>query len=350
MDGDDRSARFPRTAILAATPLPPFSGMLRHLARRMPASAAPRRFTADGALPAYGMAALALAIIASAGLTGAFTVDWPWLAQNGQSFGFFIAMAWAIRRLGLPRGADIVEATLLMVAVCLLLALCSAIFVSADGPLIDDALRRADLDLFGFRRETLASWLQHHATITRAAGWIYLSLGYMPALIIALLVLTRRQALAWALLTALLATCFLSIAGLTQAAAYGSPPYTYQFSDVLTGLRSGAIRQLDAGVVTGLVTFPSVHAADGLILACAASWLGRWAAPLVVLNLLMIASALAVGGHYLVDLLAGCVLGGGVLWLSLRLHARIARYDQGRVPGSEGLCPIGHAAAATPAG
>jgi membrane-associated phospholipid phosphatase len=59
------------------------------------------------------------------------------------------------------------------------------------------------------------------------------------------------------------------------------------------------------------------------MLAIAFSWLGKWAAPLVVLNVLMFFSAMLVGAHYAIDLVGGGVLGVASIAASLWLHRRL---------------------------
>jgi len=58
-----------------------------------------------------------------------------------------------------------------------------------------------------------------------------------------------------------------------------------------------------------------MHAAYGVILAKGAMVAGRWCWPIAALNVVMIATALLVGGHYLVDIIAGCA----VAWLAIRI-------------------------------
>jgi membrane-associated phospholipid phosphatase len=73
-------------------------------------------------------------------------------------------------------------------------------------------------------------------------------------------------------------------------------------------LRSGAMRAIDPGAIEGLVTFPSFHAALGVITVWAL-WRTRFLAyPALALNAVVIASAVPVGGHYFVDIFAGMAI------------------------------------------
>jgi membrane-associated phospholipid phosphatase len=89
----------------------------------------------------------------------------------------------------------------------------------------------------------------------------------------------------------------------------------------IAALRSGAPVLLDLSTAEGIITFPSYHAALGLLMLLAGlahSWL-RW--PFVVINLTMIAATPIDGGHYFVDVLAGLVIAAAAHALALRFLA-----------------------------
>ena len=66
-------------------------------------------------------------------------------------------------------------------------------------------------------------------------------------------------------------------------------------------IRDGSMRALDLGAMTGIVTFPSFHAASAAIYLWAL-WPVKLLRPIAILaNVAMIAATPAVGGHYFVD-------------------------------------------------
>lgn len=85
------------------------------------------------------------------------------------------------------------------------------------------------------------------------------------------------------------------------------------------GLRDGTLRVIDFAKVEGVVTFPSFHTS----LAVICSWafwpfrLLRW--PLLILNIVVIASTPSIGGHYFIDTIAGGILA----WLAILALPRI---------------------------
>lgn len=77
---------------------------------------------------------------------------------------------------------------------------------------------------------------------------------------------------------------------------------------VFHGLRDGTFRDLVAQGAEGIITFPSLHAALGLMFIWAIwpiKYL-RWV--IVVLNLVMIAATPVDGGHYFTDVIAGLII------------------------------------------
>lgn len=70
----------------------------------------------------------------------------------------------------------------------------------------------------------------------------------------------------------------------------------------------------------GLVTFPSFHTAAGVILAVA-FWRTRLFWPVLLYTVVMISATPLYGGHYFVDLIAGVILAGLIMWLNRRTVA-----------------------------
>lgn len=78
---------------------------------------------------------------------------------------------------------------------------------------------------------------------------------------------------------------------------------------VLEALRSGQPFDLMLAEGSGLVTFPSFHTALGIMCVYAVRDI-RWLLwPLVVLNALMIVATMPEGGHHLIDVIVGAVIG-----------------------------------------
>ena len=301
-----------------------------HPSRAEPFRFAGRRFGDRHARPAYLICAGAGAVLIAAVATGAFSCDARLLTGTFGTLGFFIALGWAARWVGFDRLATSVEIVLVLLLGTVLLGYCSVVAASSGVPLADARLATADRLLFGIDRDALVASALHLPFVRMVARFAYLSLSYTPPIVTVSLVISGRRQLAWTVATALIASLALSVCGLALVPAYGRPPYPYQFAQVLATVRDGTSRTLDADVLTGLVTFPSVHAAHSVVLGWASYRLGRRAAPLVALHAAMLASALLIGGHYLVDLAAGVALAVGTIRAAQIVHRRVERGGDGR--------------------
>jgi hypothetical protein len=264
-------------------------------------------------LPSGGRISYSLLIVAAAWVggaiaTGAFDFDSSLFGRALIPIGAGLVGCWLARMKGIGQLIAPIEMTFVFLAAMFLMAFGAITAASTAAPLADTWLRGLDSVLFGFDRDAFVSQFKHSPPTMRAFGWIYMSLSWMPQLLFILLAINGREGRAWATLNALLITLIVSVACLALMPAYGSPPYAYRFIDVLDGARNGSIRRFDEHAMTGLVTFPSMHAAYGVILARGSALMGWIGLPLVMLNVAIVFSALIVGGHYLIGVAAGCAL------------------------------------------
>ena len=78
-------------------------------------------------------------------------------------------------------------------------------------------------------------------------------------------------------------------------------------------VRDGTLRELSYRSLTGLITFPSFHAASA-VLYLWAFWPVRWVGPAAaVVNIVMLLATPVVGGHYFVDIFAGIAVAVGAI-------------------------------------
>lgn len=227
--------------------------------------------------PAYLVLGLLACIVGAAVVSRRFTVDERWASDAGEAEVLLVAFGWLTRRSGFPRVAGFVEALAVFLGLAILAPLCAVVMASTNLPLADDALRAADAHLFGFDRAAVSSWLEPKSTASRTWIWIYNSLTFQPLALLGALILSGRRHLAWTLLAAWGAALLLSVAIFPLLPAYGTPPYVLAFVDVLKGARDGSLRELGVGALTGIITFPSFHAAAATMLAWGFLAFGRLA-------------------------------------------------------------------------
>jgi membrane-associated phospholipid phosphatase len=97
-------------------------------------------------------------------------------------------------------------------------------------------------------------------------------------------------------------------------------------------LRDGSMTTVELSALDGIVTFPSFHVAAAVLLAWAGANLPLLRYPMIVLNILMLLSAIPIGGHYLIDVIAGCLVAVGSIIA--------ARALGGAMPRRLGLRPV----------
>lgn len=87
----------------------------------------------------------------------------------------------------------------------------------------------------------------------------------------------------------------------------------------LAGLRDGSLRVVGLDRLEGIITFPSFHAALG-VLFIRAFWRVRWTRWIgLTLNVAMIAATPIDGGHYFVDVIAGIGIAAASIAVASRL-------------------------------
>jgi hypothetical protein len=222
---------------------------------------------------------------------------------------------------------------------------------AAAFPMRDAALLAADRAL-GFDWRAYMIFVNDHPAV---AEW--LSAGYAmikwPILAIpVVLAMTGRfrhlQEFTFAFALALIITTMISALvpaigvyqqlGLTAADYPNLDPRAYlgQVRD-LPLVRDGSLRHLDLFALTGIVTFPSFHAASAALYAWA-FWPVRWVRPLgIAVNGLMLGGTPIDGGHYFVDLLGGIAVAVVAIMVARLVSRALERRTDSRIvePGNQ---------------
>ena len=267
------------------------------------------------------------------------------IGELGPLYGFiavFILGGWIVRRAGLPVADDFLQMTGLFLLVAANAALACAVLTRTALPYTDDALAAADRAL-GFDWPAMMAGFQSHPAVADVLAQAYLALNWEPLLAILMLCLSRSSAAryrfltAWTIclsLTTISYPLFPAIAAFRHyrvdpaAMPTQSAAVSWQLPELMEQLRSGADSVLDAANLAGIVTMPSFHAAAAVLLLWAFWSFRKLRWPLTALNLLMFAAAVPVGGHYLVDTLAGAALA----LVSIQFASQVHRQRERRLP------------------
>lgn len=267
--------------------------------------------------PVYALLLLQGLVTATILQIQGFTIDpavWAVMAP----WPFLIAGGLAFRRLRLFRLASAFEAT----GVIHLQALaCSFLIVGVTTyapPYADDLLASWDRAV-GF---SWASFVDAFRAYPELMALLYDTFLWQSLVIIAFLSWKGMDGRIWTFVTA--ATLSLTLCTVVFMFFPAKAPYIYygipelagqsagtRFLEPVEYIRNGG-RDFSIRLFSGCITFPSYHAACGL-LYCWAVWptLLRW--PAVAVNIAMLAGAIVIGGHYFVDLLGGVAVAGFTL-------------------------------------
>jgi membrane-associated phospholipid phosphatase len=178
-------------------------------------------------------------------------------------------------------------------------------------PMMDGALEAADRWLH-FDWAGWTAWGRAHPWIWRAQVLAYDAMHPELALLVLYLGLRER---ATPLIVSLFVGGVIAIVVSWFVPAIGHLPDAPHVP-VLLALRTGA---LPDGVPQGLISFPSYHTTVAILLTAALFRERFLFLVACVLNGAMVISTLSMGGHYLVDVLAGIVVAAAGLYLGPRL-------------------------------
>jgi hypothetical protein len=237
----------------------------------------------------------------------------------------YSAVGRRIPRLALPMGvaSDFLQSGLQFMAMTLAFLPLSYLAAASDFTLIDTELARLDVLLFGFEWDAAARWIADHPMLDQVLQAAYFSAVYQAVAILMIGSIAnpsdRNGEFLWQFGIGLILTCAVFI----FTPALGKVGHVGGYIEMLTTIRSGLWAVLDYSHAEGIVTFPSFHATLSILLVYAARR-HRWVlAVFVPLNVLLIAAAPTVGGHYLVDLPAGAIVAVSSIAITRALRRRL---------------------------
>jgi len=283
-----------------------------------------------GAGPTLATIAI-LALLLAAGVGGG-AIGWAReLDASLAGLGAFWLIGTALRRVATARAIERIGAGLELAAaffgLAILAALVAALFATSARPYADAWLAGIDRALFpGFDWPATMLALGRQRAAMLVLTHAYGALQWEPLLLLALFCATGRDARGWRLLAGWSGALLVCLAVFPWLPGRGAYPFfgiapgrvpgvglsiAWSAPLLLDGLRDGSVAMLGNATMDGIITMPSFHAAGAVVLGCAGWRAGRLRWPLTALNAAMLVSAVPVGGHYLVDVIAGVAVGIG---------------------------------------
>ncbi len=278
-----------------------------------------------------GIAIVAGAVLISSAL-GPFRIEWASFQKAALVEALLISGSWFY--LTIRKDVPLAEALMSaaqIIAFATVAAPLSYVAASADFPLRDIDLAALDRRL-GFDWMAWLGAMNAAPLLHRILAGAYASFAVQTTVIVVVLAIVGQTLrLRIFILTFMLMT-LLTIAVSTVMPAQGvwghlhlstldSPaimPITRDLPlPVFFGLRDGTFRHLVAEGAEGIISFPSLHAALGLLFMLAL-WPVRYVGWIsALLNLAMIAATPVDGSHYFSDVIAGLAI-AALSWIAVR--------------------------------
>ncbi|MBV8755508.1 MAG: phosphatase PAP2 family protein [Hyphomicrobiales bacterium] len=282
------------------------------------------------------VAAVAAAVLIAHTISD-FRLAWSSFVMPAGTCAALLAGSWFYRARRVdPRLASALGCTAQIIAFGAVGAPLSYLAASFGLPLQDQAFDALD-KVLGFDWLGLFDFVTASPRLSTVLRIAYVSFTIQASLIVLALAFFRQLLWLRVFVLSFILTALVTIAvaavlpGVGAWELHGMPsspdstiPIAQSSLPVFHALRDGTLRQLTAIGAEGIITFPSLHAALGLILMVALwpiaglRWIG------IVLNAVMIAATPIDGMHYLVDVIAGLLIALACVATARALAARIA--------------------------
>ena len=229
--------------------------------------------------------------------------------NNVMGTAAFLGAALLLHLFGYPRGRLVLEYTAIVAAGTAVLCVLSYVSFAMSGPLIDNQLLAIDR-MMGFDWLSGFRFFNTDPRVASLLTLLYQSPGVQELYFVLLFGLTndkaRLRGLFWLFLIALLITC----AGSWLFPAYG--PFKIfgleshgNFLSEMEHLKSGHDLTFVLSHMTGVICFPSFHTTLAAIFIYGFRRTGPIGVFVAGINSAMLLAIPFVGGHYLIDMIAG---------------------------------------------
>jgi membrane-associated phospholipid phosphatase len=255
------------------------------------------------------------------------------LHDLGLLLATFLGFSYDCRKRGMLRLTPGLEAAAIgtfMTVPCLIATYLAA---SLDLPLMDTPLMRADAAL-GLDWNKFIAFVDAHPALACTLARAYSSFPYQLLGLPVILGLIGRQERCYVMILSFGVICYISTVvsiwfpalgtysmyGVTQDQLHSiNAFYGYAFLHDFNAVREQPEFVLSVANASGIITFPSVHAAGAFLCAWAAWGLKAVRYPFALWNTLMAISAVSHANHYLIDVVGGVAVSALSIFLVTRL-------------------------------
>jgi membrane-associated phospholipid phosphatase len=243
--------------------------------------------------------------------------------------------------LGQNRLGDALKALSAYMILGLVAMLASAVLAVISADYSDSAFLAADRFMFAIDWQTDIPAMTQNREIGLALSHAYASLTWQPFLMLGYLIIAGKSSRCWKAITATALALAICIGVFPFCPAEGGYVHchidaasvpnvrvlsAWHYPVILHALKEGKLNSLGSGTLEGIVAMPSFHASAAVILAWAL-WATRLRWPFLILNAVMLVSAVPIGGHYVVDVIAGAALAFFAIWWTLKIHGPCPKFS-----------------------
>jgi len=236
------------------------------------------------------------------------------------------------------RLAPSLEAVALGILLTVPILVSTYLAASLNLPLVDDELMRADTAL-GFDWMAFIKFVDAHSVFAQVLAGAYGSFAIQLLVLPLILGATGHYGRSYTMILAYGVLCYISsvvsiwFPALGTYASQGvgqdqlqhiNAMYGFHFLSDFMRVREEPEFLLSMANASGIITFPSVHAAGAFLCAWAAWSLKPVRYFFVVWNALMAVSAVSHGSHYVIDVVAGFVISAVSIFIALQALRRTA--------------------------
>ncbi len=247
-------------------------------------------------------------------------------------------------RLVFPRAirlARCIEAAFIVIALGLSLACLSYIGASTDLPLRDWQMIWIDRHL-GFDWLQIMNGLDCRPAVLNVLDGAYATFtSQLIATVLVLVIAKRTRELDRFFVTFVCASVIAEIASVLvptlgpMSALAGNakfanlPTLGRATAEIMLALRQGTLKTIDLDAINGIISFPSLHAAVAVIVPYTLRWNKPLFWPIVLLDGVMLISAVPSGNHYLADVLGGLAVAALAIVCGRRVQESLDRLIAG---------------------
>jgi membrane-associated phospholipid phosphatase len=245
-------------------------------------------------------------VLISQGMSVDWALIWPMILVASALVVVSVICQW-LRRYQVSRA---VSAFAQIISIGILSSILSyALMAASPYPMADPLFMRADAAI-GFDWLSWFSWVDSHPKVYLILRYAYESVRFQLLLVVIVLSYIDRDRVDEFFIYIIISLCitcvvmfFIPAIGAFSAHHVGVEPWKND-TIALRDHHLLIIKHLD-----GIITFPSFHTASGVLFIYIERHHKWLLYPLIIINVIMIASVLTEGAHYLVDVIGGLAVG-----------------------------------------